>query len=446
MSKNYLPDIHRLLPQSGDAEQGAISSFLMAPHEVGRLLDEKRVTKAWFHIEAHSIIFDEAMFLWHERMPMDFITLTQHLRDAKKLDQVGGPAFVTDLFTFLPTAANAEYYIAIIEEKYTLRQIIETCTEYSARSYDEQGDVSALLDEVEKKIKIICNRRYDPIRRRPNVARIAREILEDWRKGETEKLFGVSCGFETIDEHIAGLLPGDLIIISGGSSSGKTSLAMGIEGAFLKRGCRVLDNTFEMDAWQKTKRLMQMTARVNLRSTMTSQREIGDKSEAKLVEAVDKIGKMRFEIYDERGASMRQLTAHAMNLHNESPIELAVIDYDELIKGERARGETRETELAGISGDAKTLAGVLKCPVILLSQETINDKGVLRLRGSSAKTNDANVWLNIYTLTEDECTKGGLIIREGYEWKRVTVMKSRDGARGGEIFLSFHKATTTFLE
>lgn len=436
--KGYLPDIHRLLPQSGDAEQGAISSFLLAPHEVGRLLDEKRVTKAWFHIEAHATIFDEAMFLWRERMPMDFITLTQHLRDAKKLDQVGGPAFVTDLFTFLPTAANAEYYIGIIEEKYTLRQIIDTCTEYSARSYDEQGEVSALLEEVEQRIRIICQRRYEPTQRRPNVGRIAEDIFTEWQQGEREKLFGESTGFTSIDEVIGGVMPGDQIVISGGTSSGKTSFAMAIEAVFLTRGARVLDNTFEMDAKQKVKRLLQMSARVNLRETMTAQREIDDRNEFRLKNAVERIKAMRFEIYDKRGATMRQLMSHAINLHNESPLGLVVIDYDELINGERARGETRETELARISSESKTLAGLLKCPVILLSQETEDDKGRLKPRGSKGKINDANVWLRIHT---DQAAD-----KDGYEVKLVTVMKQRDGARGAEVPLWFHGPTTTFLE
>ena len=86
--------------------------------------------------------------LWNANQPIDFITLTQVLKDRNKLDEAGGAAFVTELFTFVPTAANASYYMEILQEKYTLRAIIKTCTEYAARSYDEQENVPMLLDEV----------------------------------------------------------------------------------------------------------------------------------------------------------------------------------------------------------------------------------------------------------------------------------------------------------
>ncbi len=156
----YLPDIHRLLPQSPDAEQGVLCSFLLSPREVGGLCVERGVSAECFHIPAHSGIFAVLLELWNAAKPIDFITLTQVLRDRNQLDQVGGAAFVTELFTFIPTAANAAYYIEILQEKWTLRRIITTCTEYAARSYDEQDNVPSLLDEVEQHINKIARERF----------------------------------------------------------------------------------------------------------------------------------------------------------------------------------------------------------------------------------------------------------------------------------------------
>ena len=150
---SYLPDIHRLLPQSPDAEQGVLASFLLAPREIGGLCAEKAIRAEHFHIPAHASIYSVLLELWDANKPIDFITLTQVLRDRGQLDQVGGAAFVTNLFTFLPTAANAAYYAEIVQEKFTLREIIRTCTEYAARSYDEQDDVQNLMDEVEVDIE-----------------------------------------------------------------------------------------------------------------------------------------------------------------------------------------------------------------------------------------------------------------------------------------------------
>src|SRR5215210_2409179 len=156
----YQPDVHRLLPQSPDAEQGVLSSFLLAPRDIGGLCAEKAIRTEHFHIPAHGAIYAVLLELWDANKPIDFITLTQVLRDRNQLDQVGGAAFVTQLFTFLPTAANAAYYIEILQEKYTLREIIRTCTEYAARSYEQQDEVAGLLDEVETKIFEIAKDRY----------------------------------------------------------------------------------------------------------------------------------------------------------------------------------------------------------------------------------------------------------------------------------------------
>ena len=118
----YLPDTHRLLPQSPDAEQGVLCSFLLNPREVGGVCVEKGIVAESFHIPAHAAIYAVLLELWNAAKPIDFITLTQVLRDRNQIDQVGGAAFVTELFTFLPTAANVAYYIEILQEKWTLRR------------------------------------------------------------------------------------------------------------------------------------------------------------------------------------------------------------------------------------------------------------------------------------------------------------------------------------
>jgi hypothetical protein len=157
--ESYLPDIHRLLPQSADAEQGVLCSFLLAPHEVGTLCAQKDIRPGMFHIPAHVTIFEMLQWMHGERLEIDLVTLTQQLRDQRKLDAVGGAAFITHLFMFLPTAANVSYYIEIIEEKWTLREMIRVCTEYAGRCYDEQAEVTMLLDEVETKIKAVAGQR-----------------------------------------------------------------------------------------------------------------------------------------------------------------------------------------------------------------------------------------------------------------------------------------------
>src|SRR5271156_2604094 len=132
----YLPDIHRLLPQSPDAEKGLLGSILLLPREVLGECVEAGILAEHFHIPAHAAIYMVLLDLWNANQPIDIITLTQILRDRNKLEEAGGPALVSSLMTFVPTSANASYYMEIMQEKYTLRSIIRTCTEYTARSYD----------------------------------------------------------------------------------------------------------------------------------------------------------------------------------------------------------------------------------------------------------------------------------------------------------------------
>ena len=157
---HYRPDMHRLLPQSPDAEKGVLCSFLLVPRDVGGYCAEKQITPDHFHIPAHAELYKVLIELWDAGKSIDFIILTELLRDRQRLDQVGGAAFVTELFTFLPTAANVAYYVDIVLEKHTLREIIKVCTEYAARSYDEQDSVPTLLDDVEAKIFAIAQDRF----------------------------------------------------------------------------------------------------------------------------------------------------------------------------------------------------------------------------------------------------------------------------------------------
>ena len=156
---HHRPDVHRLLPQSMDAEKGILCSFLLAPIEVGAHCQKKGVEPSWFHSPVYAELFEEMQFFWREGTPLDFITLTESFRNKGRLDHVGGAAAVTELFTFLPTAANLEYYIEIANEKRTLREMIAFHTGIAARSYDEQDNVPALVAEAEMGMALIVARR-----------------------------------------------------------------------------------------------------------------------------------------------------------------------------------------------------------------------------------------------------------------------------------------------
>ena len=181
----------------------------------------ERINASYFYQPAHATIYDVLVEAWTAQRPADVITLTQILRDRNLLDAVGGPSFITHLFTFTPTAANASYYLEIVREKYVLRQIISSCTECAGRAYDEQGEVNTLLDEVEQKVLAINENRF-----KNSVPGMKEQVMEAIES--IEKLYerrgaitGLSTGFKNFDQMTNGLHPAEMTVIAARPSMGK---------------------------------------------------------------------------------------------------------------------------------------------------------------------------------------------------------------------------------
>src|SRR5438477_13086832 len=152
-------DVHSAPPHSRQAEQGVIGAMLIAPQDVIPECVEK-IKEEYFYIPAHQTVFRVLVQQWSAGQAIDLITFTQTLRDQNVLETIGSASFVTSLFTFVPTAANVDYYLEIVRDKYVLRQIIITCTEGVRRADEEQGEVGPLLDEVEHNIFKVGDDRF----------------------------------------------------------------------------------------------------------------------------------------------------------------------------------------------------------------------------------------------------------------------------------------------
>ncbi len=214
------PDIHRALPHSDEAEQGLLGSMLIAPTDViGECVES--ISGNAFYVPAHQTIYEILVELWNKETPADFITLTQILRDRKLLDGVGGPAFVTHLFTFTPTAANATYYREIVQEKFVLRQIITACTECAAAAYDEQGEVITLLGDVEQKVLAIGEKRFQ--NEIPSMTDQVMEAIETIEKLYERRgaITGIPTGFKDLDRMTSGFQAAEMIVIAARPSMGK---------------------------------------------------------------------------------------------------------------------------------------------------------------------------------------------------------------------------------
>src|SRR6266478_763173 len=221
-------DIHRTPPHSVDAEQGVLGSMLISPRETIAECVEK-INDEHFYVPAHRTIYNVLVDLWNASQAIDLITFTQVLRDRHLLDSVGGAAFVTSLFTFVPTAANVGYYLDIVRDKYILREIISAATESVRRACEEQDEVNNLLDEVEQRIFAVGEDRFkgQMLSMKEQVME-ALETIEKLSATQGGNITGISTGFPDLDSMTSGLHEAEMIVIAGRPSMGKTAFVMNI--------------------------------------------------------------------------------------------------------------------------------------------------------------------------------------------------------------------------
>jgi replicative DNA helicase len=260
------PPIQRLLPQSADAERGLLCSFMLGPMDTGSLCAEKGIRAEHFHLPAHAILFQRLYEMWMANDPIDLLTITQQLRDYNELEAAGGAALVTEIFTYLPTAALAENYAEILHEKATLRAIIKVGTEFAGRAYAEQDDPMGLLGEVTTQICGIANVTTLTKPKTP------REIVLEATDRAEERMakrgmpdYIMRTGISKIDESMGGIRPADYVLVSGKEKSGKTSLAFNIfEHVVFTQQKKAFVASMEMKIPEITDRLIASMGRINL--------------------------------------------------------------------------------------------------------------------------------------------------------------------------------------
>ena len=446
--KSYSPDPHRLLPQSPDAEKGVLSSFLISPREIGGLCAEKQLTKEHFAIPAHGTIYETLIGMWDRNDPIDFITLTQYLRDRGQLDLCGGAPFISDLFTFLPTAANAPFYVEILQEKFTLREIIKVCTEFAGRGYDEQDDVPNLLDKVETEVFRIAQDRFKDrvVSMKSLVVQAITSVQELYdRRGS---ITGLETGFAELDKMTDGLHGAEMFIVAARPSMGKTAFAMNIaEHVAVELQKAVAIFSLEMSSQQLVQRILCSRAKVNLgrvRDGFLSERDF-----PALQQAASHLASSKIFIDDTSGLSILELRAKARRLKSQHDIQAIFIDYLQLLRSTSKRAqENRQIEIAEISSGLKALAKELNIPVVVLAQLNRNPEGrknnrpmLSDLRESGSIEQDADVV--------------GLLVRSEYYAEddeqrqelagqaELIIAKQRNGPVG-DVPLTFLKEFTRF--
>jgi replicative DNA helicase len=443
------PALDRLPPHSIEAEQGVLGCVLLAPNEnLGICIEKFRGGAEVFYDLRHRAIYELLVTMFDAKEAIDLITLPQRLKDANQLETVGGLLYLNSLVDSVPSAANLVYYLDIVREKHVLRRMITVCTGLVGRAYEHQGEVDALVDEIERDVLRISEERVEAESRTiKDLVHGAINTIELFhqRRGVLD---GLGTGFPDFDKMTSGLHPGEMIVIAARPSMGKTSLAMNIaEAVAIDQNVPVGVFSLEMTADSLVLRMLCSRARVNLRNIREG--FLAERDFPKLTGAAGKLQGAPLYIDDSSGLSVLQMRARARRMWQQYGIKLFVIDYLQLLHSTARRAENRQQEIADISGGIKALAKECGVPVIVLSQlnrELEKDKErkprLSDLRESGAIEQDADLVALLYKPSTEE-KDGPIAVESDAIPVNLLIAKQRNGPTG-DVPLTFFKGYTRF--
>jgi replicative DNA helicase len=435
---------HKLPPQHIEAEQSVLGGILIENEAVNRVTEILDADD--FYRDAHRKIYNALLNLSERDEPADLITLTNELRKSDQLDSIGGASYLASLIDAVPTAANIEYYARIVKEKAILRKLIQTSTEIITQGYEDRGDVEAFLDEAERAIFEISEKRV-----RPSFYSIREIVKESFTTIERlfkkkELVTGVPSGFKELDRMTAGFQPSDLIIIAGRPSMGKTAFCLDV-AEYAAIGNKIPVAIFSLEMSKEQLVIRMLCSQANVEGTRLRTGYLNESDWPKLTIAAGNLSDAPIYIDDTAALSALELRAKARRLKAEHGLGMVIVDYLQLMKG-RTRIENRQQEISEISRSLKALAKEINIPVIAVSQlsrkteeRTGNRPQLSDLRESGAIEQDADLILfiyrdEVYNRSEDNPNRGKA---------EVIIGKQRNGPIG-KIDLAFLDKFTTFKD
>ena len=427
-----------------------LGCVLLAPAEcIGECIEKFKAGSEVFYDLRHQTIYNAIVDMFDAREAIDLITLQQRLKDKQMLDEVGGLSYLSTLPDCVPSSANLSYYLDIVQEKFLLRKMIHVCTDVVSRVYDHEGEVDALMDEVERDIlRISESRVQEHSNTIKELVKKAITTIEDYHQRQG-MLTGIGTGFADLDKMTSGFHGGEMVVIAARPSMGKTSLAMNIaEHVALEQKLPVGVFSLEMTSESLVLRMLCSRSRVNMRSVREG--FLAERDFPKLTGAAGKLATAPLFINDSSGLSVLQLRAKARRMYQQYGIKLFVIDYLQLLHSTARRAENRQQEIADISSGIKSLAKELDVPVIVLSQlnrELERDKNrkprMSDLRESGSIEQDADLIGLLYKPNSEDEDGANAPAEDDAVPVNLLIAKQRNGPTG-DVNLTFLKSYTRF--
>ena len=394
-------ELGKVPPHDEDAEQAVLGSMLTDSDAVMAAVEVLKADA--FYREDNKTIYQAILNLYNKSEPIDIITLKDELESMGKFEQVGGFEYLASLPDKVPTTANVQKYIKIVDEKSVLRSLIKTANEIIDLGYNQSEDVEDIMEGAERKIFDVMqsknSKSYTPIKD------VLVESFTNLEKlyNQKQHITGVPTQFYDLDDKTAGLHGSELILVAARPAMGKTAFALNIAtNAALRAKVPVAIFSLEMSKDQLVNRRLCSEAMVDSNKVRTG--KLDEEDWVKLAEAIGPLSEAGIYIDDTPGISIMEIRTKCRKLKMEKDIGLVVIDYLQLIAGSNRRsGGSREQEISEISRSLKILAKELNVPVIALSQlsraveQREDHRPMLSdLRESGAIEQDADIVMFLY--------------------------------------------------
>jgi replicative DNA helicase len=434
----------RAMPESLAAEAAVLGSMVIDPVCISEIVDQLTVD-AFYRVE-HQVIYEALISLYEKNrgQGIDAVLLRNELERRGRLQDIGGVDYLAKVLESVPSSANVLYYTNIVKDKLLQRQIIAAATEILDEAYTADGDTDDKLDRAEQKIFAVTNKRIT------NGAAALKDLVtqayEAIERRDGTVVTGVATGYHELDDITCGLQNGEMIIIAGRPSMGKTSLALNIaEHVALNEKLPVAVFSLEMGQGQLAERILCSQSRVD--SQMVRRGLLNTDHYQELVKACSALSEAPIYIDDTAGLTPLELRAKARRLKSRFDIRLIIVDYLQLMSVGAMKSESRQQEITAISRYIKALARELSVPVIVLSQlnraaENREDHRprMSDLRESGSIEQDADV---VMLLHREDYYQRATPDYETSNVAEVIIAKQRNGPTG-TVRLTFLEKLTRF--